>query len=345
MNAKQAKSWVDKYTTSLKDIPKHEKSSVSVTGSGHWSISQFTKSLNPDPGGVRPTPSGHAAGWRVPGYGGGDRWPVLVEGGETIVPEHLTPAVAPLMKAHGVPGFASGGVVGSYAGSPPGAGKWALGEYASTVRAIEQATAEATLAGMKKAAAKAQAAAGGGGYGTPGPGGGAPAANAALARRMTRRGVSGAEWAAWNTLEMHEAGWNQYARNASSGAYGIPQALPASKMGAAANPPQSNPHAQMSWMIGYIKCMPLDSQVLTRDGWKSHAEVAPGDETIGFNPATQRSEWTPITAVHHYDDAPLVRLSSKSWSAVCTPNHRWMTRHIYQDDRQSHRPGTSSVRG
>src|SRR6185312_6114652 len=64
---------------------------------------------------------------------------------------------------------------------------------------------------------------------------------------------SGAEWAAWNTLEMHEAGWNQYARNANSGAYGIPQALPPSKMGAAANPPQSNVHAQISWMIGYIK--------------------------------------------------------------------------------------------
>ncbi len=49
------------------------------------------------------------------------------------------------------------------------------------------------------------------------------------------------------------SGWNQFARNPSSGAYGIPQALPASKMGAAANPPQSNPHAQISWMIGYIR--------------------------------------------------------------------------------------------
>jgi hypothetical protein len=52
---------------------------------------------------------------------------------------------------------------------------------------------------------------------------------------------------------MGESGWNQYARNPSSGAYGIPQALPASKMGAAANPPQSNPAAQISWMVGYIK--------------------------------------------------------------------------------------------
>ena len=52
---------------------------------------------------------------------------------------------------------------------------------------------------------------------------------------------------------MRESGWSQYARNPSSGAYGIPQALPPGKMGAAANPPQSNPHAQISWMIGYIR--------------------------------------------------------------------------------------------
>ena len=52
---------------------------------------------------------------------------------------------------------------------------------------------------------------------------------------------------------MHEAGWNQFARNPGSGAYGIPQALPPGKMGAAANPPQSNPAAQISWMIGYIR--------------------------------------------------------------------------------------------
>jgi hypothetical protein len=89
--------------------------------------------------------------------------------------------------------------------------------------------------------------------GVAGPGGGAPAANAALARKMMPAWGSGAEWTAWNYLEMREAGWNQFARNPSSGAYGIPQALPPGKMGTAANPPQSNPAAQISWMIGYIK--------------------------------------------------------------------------------------------
>jgi hypothetical protein len=56
----------------------------------------------------------------------------------------------------------------------------------------------------------------------------------------------------WN----QESGWSNTARNKSSGAYGIPQALPPSKMGAAANPPQSSYIAQINWGLGYIKNRP-----------------------------------------------------------------------------------------
>jgi hypothetical protein len=67
-------------------------------------------------GGILPTLSGHAAGYRVPGYGGGDVHPAMLEGGEAVVPKHLTPTVAPFLKAHGVPGFEGGGIMGSDGG-------------------------------------------------------------------------------------------------------------------------------------------------------------------------------------------------------------------------------------
>jgi hypothetical protein len=86
-----------------------------------------------------------------------------------------------------------------------------------------------------------------------GPGGGSASSNAALARQLMPSWGSGAMWTAWNNVAMAESGWNQFARNPSSGAYGIPQALPPSKMGAAANPPESNPTAQIRWMISYIE--------------------------------------------------------------------------------------------
>jgi len=55
----------------------------------------------------------HSKGARIPGYGGGDQHFAMLEGGEAVVPKHLTPHVAPFLKAHGVPGFAAGGLVGS----------------------------------------------------------------------------------------------------------------------------------------------------------------------------------------------------------------------------------------
>lgn len=51
--------------------------------------------------------------------------------------------------------------------------------------------------------------------------------------------------ALWN----RESGWNPNAHNASSGAHGIPQALPGSKMGPGW---ESDPHVQIGWGLGYI---------------------------------------------------------------------------------------------
>ena len=49
-----------------------------------------------------------------------------------------------------------------------------------------------------------------------------------------------------------ESHWNPHAANPSSGAYGIPQALPGSKMASAGSDWQSNPVTQIKWGLGYI---------------------------------------------------------------------------------------------
>lgn len=50
-----------------------------------------------------------------------------------------------------------------------------------------------------------------------------------------------------------ESGWNHKAENRSSGAYGIPQALPGSKMGSVADDWRTNPATQIKWGLGYIE--------------------------------------------------------------------------------------------
>ena len=53
----------------------------------------------------------------------------------------------------------------------------------------------------------------------------------------------------WN----RESGWVYDAENGASGAYGIPQALPGSKMASAGADWQTNPATQIKWGLGYIK--------------------------------------------------------------------------------------------
>ena len=55
--------------------------------------------------------------------------------------------------------------------------------------------------------------------------------------------------ALWN----RESGWNPNAYNSRSGAYGIPQALPASKMATAGTDYRTNYKTQINWGLGYIK--------------------------------------------------------------------------------------------
>jgi resuscitation-promoting factor RpfB len=64
---------------------------------------------------------------------------------------------------------------------------------------------------------------------------------------------TGQEWADLVSLWERESGWNNHAKNPSSGAYGIPQSLPASKMGTLANPPVSSASAQIAWGLKDIK--------------------------------------------------------------------------------------------
>jgi hypothetical protein len=55
--------------------------------------------------------------------------------------------------------------------------------------------------------------------------------------------------ALWN----RESHWNVYAENKTSGAYGIPQALPGTKMASVGPDWQTNPATQITWGLGYIQ--------------------------------------------------------------------------------------------
>lgn len=74
-------------------------------------------------------------------------------------------------------------------------------------------------------------------------------AKACAQEKCTARGWGGAEFNALVQLWTKESGWDMHAVNPSSGAGGIPQALPSSKMGANA---MNDANAQIEWGLNYI---------------------------------------------------------------------------------------------
>lgn len=70
--------------------------------------------------------------------------------------------------------------------------------------------------------------------------------------RCSAYGWSSADFNCLVALWNKESKWNPNAYNASSGAYGIPQALPASKMATAGTDYRTNYKTQINWGLSYI---------------------------------------------------------------------------------------------
>ena len=136
----------------------------------------------------------------------------------------------------------------------------------------------------------------------------ADAANAGTAKAQVKAVAAkygwhtGREWDAIKWLVQKESSWNPRAANPTSSARGLFQKM---------------------------TCLVTDAEILTREGWKRHDEVQPGDETIGYNPETGRNEWTRVKRVVHYDNAPIVHMRNGRVAYRSTPNHRWLTEQRY----------------
>lgn len=70
--------------------------------------------------------------------------------------------------------------------------------------------------------------------------------------RLPAYGWNAAQWPCLDRLWQRESGWNPRAANPFSSAYGIPQALPGSKMATAGPDWRTNHRTQIAWGLGYI---------------------------------------------------------------------------------------------
>ncbi|GAB3969332.1 hypothetical protein GCM10029978_040440 [Actinoallomurus acanthiterrae] len=76
--------------------------------------------------------------------------------------------------------------------------------------------------------------------------------NQKYAKQMNALKGWGRCWPSLLTMWNHESGWNEHAENPGSGAYGIAQALPGSKMSSVASDWRTNAITQITWGLSYI---------------------------------------------------------------------------------------------
>ncbi|MDQ0777560.1 hypothetical protein QF026_006026 [Streptomyces aurantiacus] len=115
-----------------------------------------------------------------------------------------------------------------------------LRRIASPKTALTGAAVAAATTGMVLAAGPAQAAS---------PTVATSASAKATAQKMIH---NDAQFKAFSKIVEHESGWNAGATNSSSGAYGLVQALPGSKMASAGADWKTNPKTQIKWGLDYM---------------------------------------------------------------------------------------------
>ncbi|WP_252375216.1 MULTISPECIES: peptidoglycan-binding protein [unclassified Nonomuraea] len=91
--------------------------------------------------------------------------------------------------------------------------------------------------------------------------------------------------------------------------------------------------------IGY--CVDEETEILTRQGWRSWCELRPGDIVLTLDHGTGMSVWQPVLDVCVFPprEREMIRMRGAGHSSLSTPHHRWPV------ERRRRVPGSLRWRG
>jgi len=82
------------------------------------------------------------------------------------------------------------------------------------------------------------------------------------------------------------------------------------------------------------RCYDIDTEILTRYGWKRYDELTLHDECYSLNLETMESEYCPITRIMIMNyHGPMIHIDSQSINLVITPNHNVVVSYSYGKKR------------
>lgn len=76
-----------------------------------------------------------------------------------------------------------------------------------------------------------------------------------------------------------------------------------------------------------IRCVDVETEILTKRGWLKYNQVQEGDFALGINPETGLSEWQKIKEVFRKNiDQEIIHLKTRVHDSMTTQNHRWLVK-------------------
>ncbi len=80
-------------------------------------------------------------------------------------------------------------------------------------------------------------------------------------------------------------------------------------------------------------CVSSDTQVLSRDGWKTDVEI--GEEILTFNKETEKFEYLPVEDKYVGDyDGEMYHFENDNVDLLCTPDHRLLYQYYYSQKKK-----------
>lgn len=73
------------------------------------------------------------------------------------------------------------------------------------------------------------------------------------------------------------------------------------------------------------ECCPLDTEILTRSGFRTYADLSIGEDVLSYDCETDSTSWVPLEGISTFDDIPIVGMHTLEgrFSVRCTPDHKW----------------------
>lgn len=82
-------------------------------------------------------------------------------------------------------------------------------------------------------------------------------------------------------------------------------------------------------------CLPIDAEILTKNGFKKYNELCKDDEVLGYNGVN--TVWTKLLGVYYNENCELNLLKSQTFEILATDNHHWIVSDTHEKRRKFHK--------